>query len=142
MTATQAMTGQGGWPMTVFLTPDGDPIYAGTYFPRSPLGGMPSFGQVLDAVAGAWAERSDEVRQGAAEISRRLADSGAGDIADDITTEGVGQAVAALSGEYDNVNHGFGRAPKFPPSMVIEALLRIADDWPNAPRQSGWRTEP
>jgi uncharacterized protein YyaL (SSP411 family) len=130
MQATQAMTGQGGWPMTVFLTPAGDPIYAGTYFPKERLGGMPSFGQVLEAVSTAWRDRADELRAGAADISRRLAEAGRGTAAADIGRSDVEQAVAALAADYDEQHGGFGGAPKFPPSMVIEALLRLAERWP------------
>jgi uncharacterized protein YyaL (SSP411 family) len=131
MQATQAMTGQGGWPMTVFLTPTGDPFYAGTYFPPQPSHGMPSFEQVLDAVTEAWRYRHEEVLTGSAEISQRLADAGTGDFADDLGPAEIAIAVRALADDYDSVNGGFGGAPKFPPSMVIEALLRIAESWPD-----------
>ena len=73
MHATQAMTGQGGWPMTVFLTPDRQPFYAGTYFPPAPRHGLPSFGQVLDAIAAAWRDRRSEVVDSAGQIVERLA---------------------------------------------------------------------
>ncbi|GAB3923263.1 thioredoxin domain-containing protein [Microlunatus endophyticus] len=131
MQATQAMTGQGGWPMTVFLTPAGDPIYAGTYFPMTPMSGMPSFDQVLDAVSGAWRERADEIRAGAADISRRLSDAGGGDVAASIGRDDIVRALEGLGGDYDERHGGFGGAPKFPPSMVLEALLRIVGSWPD-----------
>nr|WP_230208410.1 thioredoxin domain-containing protein [Microlunatus sp. Gsoil 973] len=137
MQATQAMTGQGGWPMTVFLTPAGDPIYAGTYFPKERLGGMPSFGQVLEAVASAWRDRAEELRTGAADISRRLASATGGAAAADITQQDVGKALAALSADYDEEHGGFGGAPKFPPSMVIEALLRVVESWPEGDQRVG-----
>ena len=131
MQATQAMTGQGGWPMTVFLTPAGDPFYAGTYFPPAPSHGMPAFGQVLEAVAEAWQHRADEVRTSAAEISRRLSDATVSDFGAEVGAVEVTAAVTALEDDYDRANGGFGGAPKFPPSMVIGALLRIADSWPD-----------
>ncbi|TMZ37322.1 thioredoxin domain-containing protein, partial [Klebsiella pneumoniae] len=74
MTATQAMTGQGGWPMTCFLTPDGEPFHCGTYYPPVPTQGMPSFKQVLTAVAQAWAERRDELVEGAGRIVDHIAE--------------------------------------------------------------------
>ncbi len=125
MEAVQAATGQGGWPMTVFLTPDAEPFYFGTYFPPAPRHGMPSFRQVLESVQQAWAERRDEVAEVAGKIVRDLAgreisygDSRApGD-------EELAQALLALTREYDPQRGGFGEAPKFPPSMVIEFLLR------------------
>ncbi len=131
MQATQAMTGQGGWPMTVFLTPDGHPIYAGTYFPQAPMHGLPSFGQVLDAVAEAWQDRRDELCSGAADISRRLADGGTADLAGRLDLAEVAAAVDALAEDYDDRHGGFGGAPKFPPAMVVEALLRFADSRPD-----------
>ena len=73
MEATQAMTGQGGWPMTCFLTPDGDPFHCGTYYPASPHGGMPSFTQLLGAVVRAWSEEGERVRDAARAITQRLA---------------------------------------------------------------------
>ncbi len=70
MAATQALTGQGGWPMSVFVTPDRRPFYAGTYFPPRPGHGLPAFGEVLDAIAAAWRDRRDEVLSSADHISR------------------------------------------------------------------------
>ena len=125
MEATQAMTGQGGWPMTCFLTPDGEPFYCGTYFPPTPHHGLPSFVQVLEAVARTWRERRDEVRNAAADIVAQLEGprfpSGA---APDPAT--LDRAVEVLGGQFDEVDAGFGGAPKFPPSMVLEFLLRNA----------------
>ncbi len=77
MAATQAMTGQGGWPMTCFLTPAGEPFHCGTYYPVTPRGGMPTFRQLLDAVSRAWREDCARVRGAAGEIAARLADSSA-----------------------------------------------------------------
>ncbi|MFB7332087.1 thioredoxin domain-containing protein [Streptomyces adustus] len=125
MEAVQAATGQGGWPMTVFLMPDGEPFYFGTYFPPVPRQGMPSFRQVLEGVHGAWTERRDEVAEVAGKIVRDLA---AREISyGDARTPGdeeLAQALLALTREYDARRGGFGGAPKFPPSMVVEFLLR------------------
>ncbi|MFJ4710934.1 thioredoxin domain-containing protein [Streptomyces sp. NPDC088785] len=125
MEAVQAATGHGGWPMTVFLTPDAEPFYFGTYFPPEPRHGSPSFGQVLQGVRDAWSERRGEVAEVAGKISADLA-------ARELThggtevpgAEELGQALLGLVREYDATYGGFGGAPKFPPSMVIEFLLR------------------
>ncbi|MGW0418837.1 thioredoxin domain-containing protein [Streptomyces sp. NPDC003015] len=125
MEAVQAATGQGGWPMTVFLTPDAEPFYFGTYFPPSPRQGMPSFRQVLEGVRAAWTDRRDEVAEVAGKIVRDLA--GREISYGDSQAPGEEQLAAALLGltrEYDAQRGGFGGAPKFPPSMVVEFLLR------------------
>ena len=118
MSATTAMTGHGGWPMTCFLTPAGEPFFCGTYFPK------PSFLQLLSGVSDAWTDRRDEVMASGSHIVQTLRGA---------TTTGVGAPLAAteleqaetlLSGGYDWQHGGFGRAPKFPPSMVLEFLLR------------------
>jgi uncharacterized protein YyaL (SSP411 family) len=125
MEAVQAATGQGGWPMTVFLTPDAEPFYFGTYFPPSPRHGMPSFRQVLEGVRAAWADRRDEVAEVAGKIVRDLSqreiDYGGTEVPGE---EELAQALLGLTREYDPQRGGFGGAPKFPPSMVIEFLLR------------------
>ncbi|MFF1874702.1 thioredoxin domain-containing protein [Kitasatospora herbaricolor] len=129
MEAVQAATGQGGWPMTVFLTPDKDPFYFGTYFPPEPRHGMPGFRQVLEGVDAAWRERRDEVGEVAARIRADLAERAA------VYTVGSGvhrppgeadlhQALVGLSRGFDAARGGFGGAPKFPPSMAVEFLLR------------------
>ncbi|GGQ04744.1 thioredoxin domain-containing protein [Streptomyces mutabilis] len=125
MEAVQAATGQGGWPMTVFLTPDAEPFYFGTYFPPEPRHGMPSFRQVLQGVRQAWAERRGEVTEVAGKIVRDLAgrEISYGDAQAPGEAE-LGQALLGLTREYDPQRGGFGGAPKFPPSMVIEFLLR------------------
>lgn len=125
MEAVQAATGQGGWPMTVFLTPDAEPFYFGTYFPPEPRHGMPSFRQVLQGVHQAWAERRGEVTEVAGKIVRDLAgrEISYGDARPPGEAE-LGQALLGLTREYDPQRGGFGGAPKFPPSMVIEFLLR------------------
>ncbi|MFJ4277868.1 thioredoxin domain-containing protein [Streptomyces massasporeus] len=125
MEAVQAATGQGGWPMTVFLTPDAEPFYFGTYFPPAPRQGMPSFRQVLQGVHQAWDERRDEVAEVAGKIVRDLA--GREISYGDARTPGeeeLAQALLGLTREYDPQRGGFGGAPKFPPSMVLEFLLR------------------
>ncbi|MFF9977597.1 thioredoxin domain-containing protein [Streptomyces erythrochromogenes] len=125
MEAVQAATGQGGWPMTVFLTADAEPFYFGTYFPPEPRHGMPSFMQVLEGVRAAWVGRPDEVAEVAQKIVRDLAgrqlDYGK---AGSPGAEELAQALLGLTREYDAVRGGFGGAPKFPPSMVLEFLLR------------------
>lgn len=125
MEAVQAATGQGGWPMTVFLTPDAEPFYFGTYFPPEPRHGMPSFRQVLQGVQQAWAERRGEVTEVAGKIVRDLAgrEISYGD-AQPPGEEQLGQALLGLTREYDEQRGGFGGAPKFPPSMAVEFLLR------------------
>ncbi|MFJ6634692.1 thioredoxin domain-containing protein [Streptomyces sp. NPDC091376] len=125
MEAVQAATGQGGWPMTVFLTPDAEPFYFGTYFPPAPRHGMPSFRQVLEGVTAAWSGRRDEVAEVAGNIvrdlaGRSLAVGGQGQPGE----EELAQALLGLTREYDARHGGFGGAPKFPPSMVVEFLLR------------------
>ncbi|TQL20527.1 thioredoxin domain-containing protein [Streptomyces sp. SLBN-134] len=125
MEAVQAATGQGGWPMTVFLTPDAEPFYFGTYFPPDPRHGMPSFRQVLQGVHQAWAERRGEVDEVAGKITRDLAGRELSYGDDRVPGEQeLAQALLGLTREYDPQRGGFGGAPKFPPSMVLEFLLR------------------
>ncbi|MEU5251477.1 thioredoxin domain-containing protein [Streptomyces longwoodensis] len=125
MEAVQAATGHGGWPMTVFLTPDAEPFYFGTYFPPVPRHGMPSFRQVLAGVTQAWNERHDEVTEVAGKIVRDLTQREIAFGGTDAPGEQeLAQALLALTREYDAQRGGFGAAPKFPPSMVIEFLLR------------------
>jgi hypothetical protein len=124
MEAVQAMTGQGGWPMTAFLTPDGRPFYAGTYFPPRPAHGMPSFRQVLDAVSQAWLDRRGEVDEAAAGIAGRLGGVRALLGAEPPSPERLDAAARRLADDFDTEHGGFGGAPKFPPSMVLEFLLR------------------
>ncbi|MEV1063350.1 thioredoxin domain-containing protein [Streptomyces sp. NPDC050263] len=125
MEAVQAATGQGGWPMTVFLTAEAEPFYFGTYFPPAPRHGMPSFRQVLEGVRQAWTERRDEVAEVAGKIVRDLAgrEIAYGDSQAPGEQE-LSQALLGLTREYDPQRGGFGGAPKFPPSMVVEFLLR------------------
>jgi uncharacterized protein YyaL (SSP411 family) len=127
MAAVQAMTGQGGWPMTVLLTPDREPFYAGTYFPPRPARGLPSFTQLLTAVTDQWGEDRGRIEGGARTLAARLAESGElappeGNLAP--SADDLAAAVDVLAADYDAARGGFGGAPKFPPSMVLEQLLR------------------
>jgi uncharacterized protein YyaL (SSP411 family) len=126
MQATTAMTGHGGWPMTVVLTPDGEPFFAGTYFPDRPRQGQPAFTQILQALSDAWRTRREEVGNVAANIRDHLRQGdglGSGGELDEGVLDG---AVRTLAREFDHTHAGFGAAPKFPPSMVLEFLLRHA----------------
>ncbi|KQU06548.1 hypothetical protein ASG56_02485 [Rhodococcus sp. Leaf7] len=126
MNATVAMTGQGGWPMTAFLTPDGEPFYCGTYFPPSPRQGMPSFTQLLEAIANTWSTRRDEVEQASASVVAELRRGAAGIPEGDRAVDAalLDDAVAAVLQSEDTARGGFGGAPKFPPSSLVEGLLR------------------
>ncbi|WP_345023508.1 thioredoxin domain-containing protein, partial [Streptomyces sedi] len=125
MEAVQAATGQGGWPMTVFMTADGEPFHFGTYYPPRPLHGLPSFRQLLEGVVDAWRERRGEVGEVASRIAGQLAGRRLEHRASAPPGEGeLTLAATALAGEFDERNGGFGGAPKFPPSMVLEFLLR------------------
>jgi uncharacterized protein len=124
MEAVQAMTGHGGWPMTAFLTPQGEPFHVGTYFPPTPRYGMPSFRQVLEAVWQAWLDRRDEIDKVGAEVVRRLSERPALEGGAPPDEDDLAAAVRRLATEFDAVEGGFGGAPKFPPSMVCEFLLR------------------
>ncbi|MBB4968496.1 thioredoxin domain-containing protein [Saccharothrix violaceirubra] len=122
MAVTQAMSGHGGWPMTCFLTPDGEPFYAGTYYPPVPRPGVPAFRQVLEAITHAWEEQGDEVRASAADIVSRLEFKALPKST--VDEDALDGAVVSLLGHFDRAYGGFGGAPKFPPSMVLEFLLR------------------
>jgi len=123
MRAVQAMTGQGGWPMTVFLTPAGEPFWGGTYFPPEDRHGLPSFRRVLTAVANAYRERPDQIQQ-TVRAMRELYDT-AGEFppVGSLTPGTLETAFALLAQTFDTRSGGFGRAPKFPPTMVLEFLL-------------------
>ena len=123
MQATTAMTGQGGWPMTCVLDHDGSPFFAGTYFPDEPRHGQPSFGQLLQALVDAWQNRGDDVRRVAGNLREHLNQQVAA-ASGQVGAGVLDDAVAALAKEFDGRNGGFGDAPKFPPSMVLEFLLR------------------
>jgi uncharacterized protein len=125
MAAVQSMTGGGGWPMSVFLTPDGRPFYGGTYFPDEPRHGLPSFHQVLEGVERAWRERRTEVEEAGSQLVQGLiAQARLDPAADDPTPALLDAATAALEAGFDWVNGGWGRAPKFPQPMSIEYELR------------------
>jgi len=126
MLATTAMTGHGGWPMTVVLTPEGEPFFAGTYFPDRPRHGQPSFRQVLESLTSAWRERRDEVGKVAADVVSHLRRQAIPAGEEPIDEEVLAGAVRSLAGDFDSEHAGFGGAPKFPPSMVLELLLRHA----------------
>ncbi len=128
MQAVQALSnGHGGWPMTVFLTPDGRPFYGGTYYPKEPRFGMPSFRQVLQGVHDAWRERRAEVEQVASELATGLSRSalGIGDV-NDLTAAVLSGALDRFRRDYDAEQGGFGGAPRFPQPMNLEYLLRHA----------------
>ncbi|HEY7604618.1 MAG TPA: thioredoxin domain-containing protein, partial [Gaiellaceae bacterium] len=125
MDAVVALTGQGGWPMTVFLTPEGEPFFGGTYFPPAPRHGLPSFRQVLDAVASAYRERRGDVARSAAQLVEAIRSSGeARASAEPLTDSVLSEAVRGLGRVFDSERGGFGAAPKFPPASVLELLLR------------------
>ncbi|WP_086819478.1 thioredoxin domain-containing protein [Allokutzneria sp. NRRL B-24872] len=124
MEATQAMTGHGGWPMTCFLTPGGEPFHCGTYYPPAPRQGMPSFAQLLTAVGEAWRERGDEVREAATRIVAQLTEQASPLPVSTVDETVLSGAVSRLMTDFDASNGGFVGAPKFPPSMVLEFLLR------------------
>jgi uncharacterized protein YyaL (SSP411 family) len=127
MAAVQAMTGGGGWPMSVFLTPDGKPFYGGTYFPPEPAHGMPAFRQVLAGVVKAWHDERDEVLAAGGRMVASLIEHNQTVSSDDVPTrELLDTATAAIEAGFDAANGGWGRAPKFPQPMTIEYLLRRA----------------
>ncbi|WP_127782188.1 thioredoxin domain-containing protein [Rhodococcus sp. X156] len=124
MEATVAMTGQGGWPMTCFLTPDAEPFHCGTYYPPTPRQGMPSFPQLLTAVTHAWTDnRAEVLKAGVAVVAELERASGVLPPAA-VTQEALDSAVGKVLRDADPVNGGFGTAPKFPPTMLCQALLR------------------
>jgi uncharacterized protein len=123
MEAVQAFTGQGGWPMTVFLDPEGVPFYGGTYFPPDDSRGMPSFRMVMEAVLEAYRGQRDEIRERAATMVGRLEALAKIDPGTAPGPEQLAEAVTTLLSHGDRANGGFGRAPKFPPSDSLELLL-------------------
>ena len=127
MAAVQAMTGSGGWPMSVFLTPDGRPFYGGTYFPDEPRHGMPSFHQVLEGVDRAWREQRDQVEDAGSRLVAGLVKQQQLEAAPDDagpTPSLLDAATAGIAASFDAANGGWGQAPKFPQPMTIEYLLR------------------
>ena len=131
MSAVQAITGQGGWPLTAFLTPEGVPFYGGTYFPPEPRHGMPSFRQILAAAANAYANRRDEVARAGAQLTDVLNRGSTEPHAGSGSTEPPGprlfeHAVSAAGRSFDPAHGGFGGAPKFPQPVFLDFLLRTS----------------
>ncbi len=125
MTAVQAMTGQGGWPMTVFLTPDGKPFYGGTYFPPRDRGPMPGFPRVLEAISRYYSEHRGEVDATSARLIEQIERyQFAGRGVEPLTPDLLQRAYSGIRAEFDHVNGGTGSQPKFPQPMVYEFLLR------------------
>jgi uncharacterized protein YyaL (SSP411 family) len=125
MTAVQTMTGAGGWPMSLFLTPEGKPFYGGTYYPPDDRYGRPGFSSVLAAVADAWELRRDELEASAGQLLAHLDRAAHAPTAGpEVGAASLEQAARSLAAEYDPRHGGFGAAPKFPPSMRLEFLLR------------------
>src|SRR5205809_5218912 len=123
MDAVVSLTGHGGWPMTVFLTPTGDPFFGGTYYPPEPRHGLPSFKQLLQAVADAWRDRRNDIERDAGAIAERLR-AAPEPSREPLTSSLLSDAVRGLRRQFDPVWGGFGTAPKFPPASVLEFLLR------------------
>jgi hypothetical protein len=125
MQAVQMMTGHGGWPMSMFLTPDGRPFYAGTYFPPEPRHGMPSFSQVILQLAEAYRSRRGDIESAGNEVRAAL-----GAVPEpqrgSIDHAALDRAASRIVQGYDRVNGGFGGAPKFPPSMTLDFLMQAA----------------
>jgi hypothetical protein len=129
MDAVVALSGSGGWPMTVFLTPEGEPFFGGTYYPPEPRHGIPAFRQVLLAIAEAWRERRADVDRSAAELVEHLRRGARLASSREPLTEGVlAGAQRSLAVSFDAREGGFGGAPKFPPAPVLEFLLRRGDE--------------
>ncbi len=124
MEAVQGMTGHGGWPLNVFLTPEQVPFYGGTYFPPEPRPGMPAWTQVLQAIAETWRQQADEIRAGGERLRAQL---GGGALlspsSEPFAASSLDSAVANLRGSFDSLHGGFGGAPKFPQASVLEFLL-------------------
>ena len=127
MQAVQALSGHGGWPMTVWLTPDGRPFYAGTYFPKTDRHGMPAFRRVMAAVADAWRHRRDEVLSQAERITEAI-DRTVPPSPELPPPAALERALRMLAGSFDRLHGGFGGAPKFPQQPTLEFLLRVASE--------------
>ena len=127
MQAVQAMTGHGGWPMTMFLTPLGEPFHGGTYYPPTDRHGMPTFRRVLQSVAEAWATKRDGVSKTAIAL-RAIYEQASAPLhgGDDVTPQTLERAYRTIAAGYDHRFGGFGGAPKFPPTMVLDFLLRYS----------------
>jgi len=129
MAACQAMTGQGGWPLNVFLTPDQQPFFAGTYFPPVDRPGMPSWTMVLDAIQEAWSERREQVIEQGARLAHAISSGAEVKRAEQahVPTSAIEDSVHALAQMFDRVHGGWGGAPKFPPHATLEFLLAAGD---------------
>jgi uncharacterized protein YyaL (SSP411 family) len=127
MQAVQMMTGHGGWPMSMFLTPEGKPFFAGTYFPPQDRHGLPGFKRVLEQIGDAFRTRRTDVEEASNEVQKSLSSQlrvrGSGGA---ITRDQLDVAAGRIAGNYDSVNGGFGGAPKFPPSMSLDFLMQVA----------------
>jgi len=135
MSAVVGLTGGGGWPMSVFLTPDGRPFYGGTYFPPTPRHGMPAFRDVLKAVADAWQNRREEILKNSDGILgylKQANDFVAQVESQSLSTGTLAKAEQLIGRSFDRVNGGWGSAPKFPQPMTLEFLLRRYTQVPNA----------
>jgi uncharacterized protein len=127
MQAVQMMTGHGGWPMSMFLTPEGRPFFAGTYFSPDERHGMPSFRRVLEHVVNVYRSRRAEVEEASKEVQTAISSHlRARGKSGTITRPGLDTAAARIASNYDPVNGGFGGAPKFPPSMSLDFLMQVA----------------
>jgi uncharacterized protein YyaL (SSP411 family) len=124
MSAVQAMTGSGGWPMTVFLLPTGEPFYGGTYFPPDDRYGRPGFPKLLLTIAEAWRIRRKEVQDNAQSLRQHLGQKIPSGRSGALNAEILDQAARTLAGRFDSREGGFGGAPKFPAAMTIDFLLR------------------
>ena len=131
MEAVQGMTGQGGWPLTVFLDSEAVPFYGGTYFPPEPRHGLPSFRQVLEATSGAYRTQREELREASAKIRESLTRTGqVGPSDEPLDASVLARAISGLQTNFDRTNGGFGGAPKFPPSSTLEFLLDRGETQP------------
>jgi uncharacterized protein YyaL (SSP411 family) len=129
MEAAVGMSGSGGWPTTVFMTPEGKPFYAGTYFPPEPRHGIPSCPELLRAVAQTWRERRDDIERQAGRIDEALrSTAGSTPSTEPLTSTLLAQAVRGIAATFEPAFGGFGRAPKFPAASTLELLLRRGDE--------------
>ncbi|MGI2336518.1 MAG: thioredoxin domain-containing protein [Dehalogenimonas sp.] len=124
MAAVQAMTGHGGWPLTVFLTPDGRPFYGGTYYPPEDRHGLPAFSKILEAVAEAFQERPSEVESSVGKLLEAIEEKPANSAEAELSSDLIDRAYQALQIDFDNKFAGFGDAPKFPQPLMLDFLLR------------------
>src|SRR5581483_2735838 len=126
MEAVQMMTGQGGWPLNVFLTPDRRPFFGGTYWPASPRYGMKSWTQVLQSIALAWRDRREQVVQSAAQIVEHLSRSPRKSQDSNLNPQLLAEGFRSIVAQFDRQHGGFGVAPKFPQPLTLEFALRYS----------------